>query len=68
MASAHARGTPEDLWISTASLRLVRAGRNGPFEVTPEPLGQRSPAVATRMVDHGAGGVEIATGLFCFSS
>ncbi|MGO8863233.1 MAG: hypothetical protein ACLQRH_21090 [Acidimicrobiales bacterium] len=68
-ASAQARGTPEDLWISTASLRLVRAGRKGPFEVTAEPLGQRSPApaVATRMVDQDAGGVEIATGLYRFS-
>jgi hypothetical protein len=67
--SAHSRGAPADLWISTASVRLVRAGRNGPFEVTPEPLGgPTSPAVATRMVDGSAGGMEIATGLYRFAS
>ena len=65
----HSRGAPPDLWISTSSLRIVRAGRNGPFEVTPGPLGgQVSPAVATRMVDEGAGGIEIATGLIRFGS
>ena len=51
-----ARRAPADPWISTASLRLVRAGKNGPFEVTSEPLGgPTSPAVATRMVDQDAG-------------
>jgi hypothetical protein len=68
-ASVQSRGAPAGLWISTASLRLVRAGKNGPFEVTPEPLGgQNPPAVATRLVDQGADGAEIAIGLFRFSS
>jgi hypothetical protein len=69
VAAAHSRGTSPDVWISTASLRLVRAGRNGPFEVGPAPLGgPTSPAVATRMVDRKTGGMEIATGLFRFGS
>jgi acyl-coenzyme A thioesterase PaaI-like protein len=68
-ALAHSRGAPADLWISTASLRLVRAGRKGPFEVTAEALGrQTSAAVGTLMVDENAGGTEIATGLFRFGS
>lgn len=68
-ASLHARDQSADSWISTASLRLVRAGKNGPFEVTPESLGGPTlPAVATRMVDVDAGRIEIATGLFRFSS
>jgi hypothetical protein len=57
-----------DRWICTASLRLVRAGRCGPFEVAAERLGgASSPAQATRMVDIGAEGCEIAMGLFRFS-
>ena len=68
-ASAQFRGASTGLWISTASLRLVRAGKIGPFEVTPERLGrQNPPAVATRLVSQGADGAEIAVGLFRFSS
>lgn len=66
-ASVCSRWAPADLWLSTASLRLVRAGRNGPFEVTPESIGgPTSSAMATRMVDQSAGGTEIATGLYRF--
>ncbi len=68
-ASAHSRGAPAGLWISTASLRLVRAGKIGPFEVTPELLGgQHPPVVTTKLVNQGTGGAEIAVGLFRFSS
>ena len=68
-ALAHSQGAPADLWISTASLRLVRAGRSGPFEVKAEALGDlTSPAVRTLMMDLDAEATEIATGLFRFGS
>ena len=68
-AAFQARGDRDDTCFAAGSVRLVRAGRRGPFEVTAEPVGgESSPVMATTMVDHGAGGAEIATGLFRFGS
>jgi hypothetical protein len=67
VASCRSGVDESDRWICTTSLRLVRAGRRGPFEVAAEPLGGETfPAVVTRMVDIGAEGSEIAMGLFRF--
>jgi acyl-coenzyme A thioesterase PaaI-like protein len=50
----------------TASLRLVRAGKRGPFVVTAEVIGSYGSAFACRseMRDEGAGGAVIATGFY----
>jgi hypothetical protein len=63
-AIAEAAGTPE-LAIQTLSLRLVRAGRRGPFVTTAEIIGNVGGTLAcrTEMRDRGADDNLIATGL-----
>ena len=56
-------------WLTTASIRLVRAGRSGPFEARAEAChGVDSLVVLTDMVDVGTGGSTIAAGLFRFAT
>jgi hypothetical protein len=64
-ALSAAAGTPA-LVPETASLRLVRAGKRGPFVVTADVIGSfgRTFACRTEMRDEGAGGAVIATGFF----
>jgi hypothetical protein len=52
--------------LETASLRLVRAGKRGPFVVSAEVIGSFGRVFACRsdMRDEGAGGAVIATGFF----
>jgi acyl-coenzyme A thioesterase PaaI-like protein len=64
-AIAGAAGT-RTLVVETASYRLIRAGKTGPFLVTAEVLGNVGATFACRseMRDEGAGGAAIATGFF----
>jgi hypothetical protein len=52
--------------VDTASTRLVRAGKQGPFVTTAEVVGQGGAVYAchSEMRDEGAGGALVATGFF----